>query len=73
MQNLEVPEFIFTLGVLFAFSFLFSQLDVQLFMDFVYLELPEWNWSCRTNCNKMHAALQNLIACGEEKLPHIEL
>ncbi|CAK9182832.1 unnamed protein product [Ilex paraguariensis] len=32
-------------------------------------ELPKGKWFCSTDCNKIHSALQKLLADGEEKLP----
>ncbi|TKY48584.1 Increased DNA methylation 1 [Spatholobus suberectus] len=32
-------------------------------------ELPEGNWFCSTNCNQIHSALMELVACGEKNIP----
>ncbi|XP_020230967.1 uncharacterized protein LOC109811594 [Cajanus cajan] len=32
-------------------------------------ELPEGNWFCSTNCNQIHSALGDLVACGEKNIP----
>ncbi|KAJ1388987.1 Zinc finger, PHD-type [Sesbania bispinosa] len=32
-------------------------------------KLPEGNWFCNTSCSQIHAALTNLVACGEKNLP----
>lgn len=32
-------------------------------------ELPEGKWFCCTECNRIHLALQKLVARGQEKLP----
>ncbi|XP_004506110.1 uncharacterized protein [Cicer arietinum] len=31
-------------------------------------KLPEGNWYCCSDCDQIHTALQNLVACGEEHL-----
>ncbi|KAF5751582.1 putative protein binding protein [Tripterygium wilfordii] len=36
-------------------------------------ELPEGNWFCCANCNRIHSALQKLVVHGEEKLPESSL
>ncbi|CAK9150475.1 unnamed protein product [Ilex paraguariensis] len=33
-------------------------------------ELPKGKWFCGTDCNRIHSALQKLLADGEEKLPY---
>ncbi|OAY38104.1 uncharacterized protein LOC110626469 isoform X2 [Manihot esculenta] len=32
-------------------------------------ELPKGNWFCCTDCNRIHSALEKLVARGEERLP----
>ncbi|XP_038707591.1 increased DNA methylation 1-like [Tripterygium wilfordii] len=36
-------------------------------------ELPEGNWFCCSNCNRIHSALQKLVVHGEERLPEPSL
>lgn len=38
-------------------------------IDVIYQKLPEGNWYCHSDCDQIHAALQNLVARGEEHLP----
>ncbi|RDY12932.1 Increased DNA methylation 1, partial [Mucuna pruriens] len=33
-------------------------------------ELPKGNWFCCLDCNQIHTALVNLVACGEKNLPN---
>lgn len=62
MQNIEVPN------IRFSFLFFFSLLYTVVDTCFFYQKLPEGNWYCCSDCDQIHTALQNLVACGEEHL-----
>lgn len=44
-------------------------INVEILTHFILQELPKGNWFCCTDCNRIHSALEKLVARGEERLP----